>query len=263
MDNFNGARGPEKKETVTVVEVKKRGIGLIAAIAVIAVIAGAVATYSYIKNKELQTKLDRQEKLMAEVEAHNQGLLQEKTTLEGKVAELLRLQEAEPVITSMQVEEQLAAIRELVTQKYIYTNADKWTDEMTFPNGWSVPFSESRFIVQYDGTIKAGIDLNSVKIDVDEENRKVIITLPASRITDHNVPQDSIEIFGVKDGLFNPVDINEPNALITEGKKTMEAKAMDRGLLTDADKEAEDIIRAFLSLIPGMGDVYTLEIRHG
>lgn len=266
MREFKETQEP-KGTVTTVVEAKKKKVNPYGAIAIVAALALLVIVGVTIlcvnlhsKNKVLADELERQMKLAADLEAHVNGLETDNNTLSGKLNELLNVQDAEPVITSKQIEEQLSAISELATQAYMYTNAEREEDQKTWINGWSMPFSEKSFVAKYDGTIKAGIDLSEIKIEVKEEDRIITVTLPKSVIIDHNVPQDKIEVFGIKDGLFNKVDPNDPNALIAKGKEAMEEKAIERGLLTEADQEAQALIRAFLALIPGM-DTYKLEIK--
>lgn len=279
MDELKGRRTLTEKETVTtVVEVKKKKInpyviiGIISSVAVIVILLiGGFLFNTHNENKELAAKLKesedaaaRKEQLYQDLQAHANGLETENSSLtdqlEKATKELLNIKEKEPVITSAQLEEQLSVVSELITQKYMYTNADKAAQKNTWVFGWDMPFSEKSFIVKYDGIIKAGINLKDIDINVDEDNHKVTVTLPASKITDNNVPQETVETFGVKDGLFNKVEPDDPNNLIIEGKKTMETKAVERGLLVEADKEAEAVIRAFLSLVPGMGTTYNLDI---
>ena len=65
----------------------------------------------------------------------------------------------------------------------------------------------------------------------------------------------------VKDGLFNPVTFDDYNQFIAEEREAMGEKAIDRGLITDADNEAELIIKAFLKNIPGI-DAYNIEFKY-
>lgn len=165
-----------------------------------------------------------------------------------------------PVITSETLKDQLGALRELVTQEYIYTNADKRESKDTWIFGWTRPFSESSLVITYDGTIKAGIDFGAIKIDVNEESRTVTVTLPASKITDNSIPQESITVVEVKNGLFNDITFDDYNEFISEQKVIMEQKAIERGLLTSADEQARALIKDFLSSLPGM-DTYTLHVK--
>lgn len=175
----------------------------------------------------------------------------------GLMAELLKIQEDESIITQNQLEEQINSIGELATLKYIYTNASRKEGSLTWLWGWTLPFSDSSLLVTYDGVIKAGIDLKEVTFAVNESDRAITVTLPKSRILDNNIPQETINVLEVKDGLFNPVTFTDYNQFISEEKKVMENRAIDLGVLTDADKEAKAIVEGFLKAIPGM-DGYTL-----
>lgn len=168
-----------------------------------------------------------------------------------------------PVVTSDTLKSQLGAIQELVTQEYLYTNADRRTDNAKWLFGWTRPFSDSSLLVTYDGSIRAGIDLSEVRIEVDEENRKITVTLPASRVTDNNIPQETITVVEVKNGLFNEISFDDYNTFISEQKIIMANKAIERGLLEKADEEARKAVEAFLSALPAMEgeDAYTLEVR--
>lgn len=263
---------PEEKNTHTITIVKKKpNIYLIIAI-VIAVLVAAIAilTALYFKSvdkaeelnfalSEAEEALRQQEKLTEDLQALNAGQKSEIEKLQEKVEEFLNIEETEPVITSQQLKEQLSAISELVTQKYIYTNADRAENNKTWILGWDMPLSTKSLLVKYDGIIKAGIDFSKVTIVVNEETRAIIVTLPDSKVTDNNVPQETVEVYETN-SLFNKVTIEDSNDLIAVGKRAMEEKAIERGLLRDAKEEAKTLIRAFLSMVPGI-DTYTLIVQ--
>lgn len=255
--------GKEETQHATIVVRKKSSLyAVVSAVAVLALLiaAATLCVNLYRESKSLSDELERQKKLMQDLELHTGEIEAENMTLAQRIEDLLNIQNAAPVITSAQIQEQLGSIRELVTQKYIYTNADRGEYTKKWLWGWDVPFSDKSLLVKYDGTIKAGIDLNKVEIKVDEGNRTITVTIPPSQITDHNVPQNTIQTFEMKDGLFNKVTPDDSNELISQGKEAMEEKAKERGLLTEADREAEAIVRAFLSLLPGM-DTYDLRVN--
>ena len=77
---------------------------------------------------------------------------------------------------------------------------------------------------------------------------------------DNYIPQETINVLETKDGLFNPVTFDDYNKFISEEKKVMEKRALNMGLLKDADKEATAVVEAFLKGIPGM-DTYTLTFK--
>lgn len=213
-----------------------------------------------IELEEAQRILQLREDTVAALEKQQSGQKSMIENLQEQVDELLRIQDAQPVITSDQLSDQLGTLRELVTKEYIYTNAARREASKTWLWGWTLPFSDSSLLVTYDGSIKAGIDLNEVKFDVDEDARVITVTIPASKITDNVIPQETINVLEVKDGLFNRITFEDYNEFIGAEKPVMEQKAIERGLLDESDQEARAAIEAFLRLMPGI-DSYELKFN--
>lgn len=194
--------------------------------------------------------------------------LKRKLTLAGVLAAVLLAafflgaawsgRESEPVITSDLLGQQLQAAQELVSVEYHYTNMGKFENQVDF-YGWKVPFTTKSFIVSYDGVIKAGVDLSTARVQVDEATRTITITLPEGQILSHEIPEESIEVFDETHNLFNPITIEDYTGFTRDQKAAMEQRAIEEGLLTEAGEKARTAVEAFLSLLPGM-DSYTLEI---
>ena len=89
----------------------------------------------------------------------------------------------------------------------------------------------------------------------------ITIHLPASKIISNEIPQESITVVEVKDGLFNDVTLDDYNDFISDQKIKMENKAIERGLLTEADAQARLVVTNFLNNMPGIGDPYTLTVE--
>lgn len=181
-----------------------------------------------------------------------------KEDLNNQLEDLLHVQESVPVITRDELEQQINSLSELVTIKYIYRNAAQKTGEKTWLWGWPMPFSDVSLLATYDGTITAGIDLKDVKFSVGENTKTIFIEMPRSRIFDHNIPPETINILKVENNLFNSITLNDYNQFISAEKKDMAQQAIDRGILEDASNEAEAVIEAFLKTIPGI-EAYTLK----
>lgn len=226
-----------------------------AVLALVLVIATALLFLSYSRQNALRRQLEQQ---ATQIERQNQLI----EALESK-KESESSKKSIPVITSETLKSQINSLQELVTQEYIYTNADRRTDNAKWLFDWTRPFSDTSLLVTYDGSIKAGIELKDVQIEVEEEARKITIMLPKSKITDNNIPQDSITVVEVKNGLFNEVTFDDYNTFISEQKVIMENKAIERGILERADEEAKKAIEAFLAPLPGITgeDAYILEIK--
>ncbi len=167
--------------------------------------------------------------------------------------------ESEPVITAELIGQQLTSVQELVSVDYHYTNMGKYENKLDF-YGWPVPFTSKSFIVSYDGTIKAGVDLSQAKVEVNDLTKAVTVTLPESRIISHEIPEDTIEVFDENDNLFNHITIDDYTGFTRDQKAAVEQKAIDNGLLTAAAERAKDAVKALLDLMPEM-DKYTLTVK--
>ena len=175
------------------------------------------------------------------------------------------IHEALPVITDSLISEQLNALRELVTTEYLYTNSGKYENQNQITiigKDINIPFTGKRFIVAYDGRIKAGVDIGQTQIDIDEDARAITITLPKSEIISHETFEDTLVVLDETNNVFNPISIENYNEFVSEQKDSMEKKAIERGLLTNADAEAKLMVQSFLSQIPGI-DTYQLTIQQG
>ena len=172
---------------------------------------------------------------------------------------LWRGREQQPVITSDLLGQQLQAAQELVSVEYHYTNMGKFENQVDF-YGWKVPFTTKRFLVSYDGLIKAGVDLSGATVEVDEVQKSVTITLPESRILSHEIPEDSIQVFDETRNIFNPITIEDYTGFTRDQKAEVEQRAIDEGLLTGASEKAREAVETLAALLPGSGD-YTWTIR--
>lgn len=237
---------------------------VIAIVAGVAIVAAVIFTLLLVnasnKQKELKGQLTDAEKEMEVLRDANEKLKKEKKDLRKQIDDLLDIEEPDPVITTAQIEEQLVSLRELITAKYIYKNAARMEGNKTWIWGWTLPFSDTSLLATYEGYIKAGIDLNKVEISVNENTRTITVKLPPSEVTDNNIPQETITVLEVKNNLFNEITFDEYNTFIAAEKPKMEDEAIRKGLLTDANVEAQAAIKAFLNLIPGM-DTYTLIVN--
>lgn len=152
--------------------------------------------------------------------------------------------EKAPQLSAVVLENRLAEISELASVTYTYTNMAQFENSSDF-YGVTIPFTTKRFILTYDGTIKAGIDLTKVRIDV--SGNDVTVVLPEAEILSHEIDEESVEIFDEKTSIFNPFTVEDFTAFQAEQKRDMAEKALQRGLLEEAGEKAENSIRLLLS----------------
>ena len=159
-------------------------------------------------------------------------------------------------IDAVVLQNQLTEIRELATVTYTYTNMAQFESSNDF-YGVKVPFTTKSFILTYDGTIKAGVDLDGAEVNV--SGTAVTITLPEARILSHGIDEDSVEVFDEKTSIFNPFTVEDFTSFQADQKAAMEERALSRGLLEEARRKAVSSVEQLLSA--ALPDPYTVEIQ--
>jgi hypothetical protein len=160
-------------------------------------------------------------------------------------------------ITSTTIKNQLTEINELALYSYDYSKVGKFSNKLSF-NGWKIPLTQKTFIITYDGSIKAGIDLKQAKISID--NEQLNITLPAAKILSHEIDEKSIEVYDESSNIFNQISINDYKSFATKEKKKNEKEAISNGILEKSKTKAEQTLTTYLQAIPEIKDYYKLNI---
>lgn len=150
----------------------------------------------------------------------------------------------------------LTELAELSTVSYHYTNMSQFENSNDF-YGVKIPFTTKRFILSYNGEIKAGIDLAQAVVHVEGTN--VEIQLPTAKILSHQIDEESVEVFDEKTSIFNPLHVKEFADFQADQKNIMEQKALDSGLLTEAGERARSSVRLLLE--QSIPDGYTLTVQ--
>ena len=143
-------------------------------------------------------------------------------------------------------ETQVKNISELATMEYKYTNVGEMGGDNALKIfGKSIPFTDKSLTVQYDGIIKLGPDMAKAKIKQDGED-KLIITIPHAKVLSHEIDENSWKILEKKNGIFNPVKVEDSDKMRKELKEEMAKTAADEGLLEEADKVAVEKVKGFI-----------------
>ena len=159
-------------------------------------------------------------------------------------------------IDAVVLQNQLTEIRELATVTYAYTNMAQFESSSDF-YGVKIPFTTKSFILTYDGTIKAGVDLDGAAVDI--SGTTVTVTLPEARILSHEIDEDSVEVFDEKTSIFNPFTVEDFTSFQADQKAAMEERALSRGLLEEARSKAVSSVKQLLAA--ALPDTYTVEIQ--
>ena len=149
------------------------------------------------------------------------------------------------IMNSSIVAQKLIKLNELVTTKYSYTKLLEVRNDRQF-NGVSIPFTQKYFMLQYDGYIKAGIDLSILDIKINNNTNTITLKMDHSKILDDVINQESIHIYDEKSGLFNRLVLSDMVDEITAQKSIVENEVVKKGFLKESDLNANVLIEAIL-----------------
>ena len=168
-----------------------------------------------------------------------------------------RAKEEEVRYDSSIIMSKIVHIQELATIKYNYAGVIGYKDAMKLFK-LNVPLTEKYFLLKYNGYLKAGVDFNRIKVDVHED--KVHVSMPRAKIFDIVIDENSVTVYNESENAFNPIKISDYNQALSSEKETMRKDAVSQGILKDANRQAELIVKSLLQEM-GFKDVdITLEI---
>lgn len=142
------------------------------------------------------------------------------------------------------IKEKVENIVELSTVKYNYTDVVNFNDSLTIGQ-MDLPFTKKSFILKYSGYLKAGVNLETIEIEVKNENT-VEITMDKSKVLENVINEEDVVFFDERDGLFNKLSYKDLYAVLVGQKEKVKKEALDRGLLLEAENNAEEILISLL-----------------
>lgn len=166
----------------------------------------------------------------------------------------------ETIISSETVESSIKEAKELTTLKYHYKNIASFENSQEF-QGFKLPFTTKRFLYTYAGVIHAGVDLEKVKVDVNNEDKTVSVTLPKSKILSHDIDEKSVMFYDEKNSIFNPLDLEDYSNFRKEEEAKVEKEAIDKGLLDEAYEQSKKAVEDILNINPEIAEHYTINVK--
>ena len=166
----------------------------------------------------------------------------------------------ETLISSETVESSLKEAKELTTLKYHYKNIASFENSQEF-QGFKLPFTTKRFLYTYSGVIHAGVDLDKAKVDVNNEDKIVSVTLPKSKILSHDIDEKSVMFYDEKNSIFNPLDLEDYSNFRKEEEAKVEKEAIDKGLLDEAYEQSKKAVEDILNINPEIAEHYTINVK--
>ena len=151
----------------------------------------------------------------------------------------------------------LANMGVLITQEYYFTQVETYTKEKTFLKFIT---SSSEFMYSYDGKVLAGVDFEKIKIGTDEDRKIITVEMPESEIQAVTIDRDTFKIYSEKESLWNPLKLEDYNISLVDFEDAAKEKALAGGILERSDKQAQNLVREFITSLPNMAQ-YTIEFK--
>lgn len=130
---------------------------------------------------------------------------------------------------------------ELTSAKLTLTGIADYKDE-------GIPIlNRSDFIMVFDATVRAGIDIKKVKVESDDNNKIVYVNIPKAEVQDVKVDPKNIRYFDEKLALFNVNEKEDANKAQVFAEKKAVENAVNTGILEFADAQAKTLIKGILS----------------
>lgn len=142
---------------------------------------------------------------------------------------------------------------DLTTAKLKITNMTEYKDK-----GIKI-LNRSDFIMVYEATVWAGIDVQNIKIIPDDVKKVIRINIPKAKIQDAKVDSATIKYFDEHFALFNVNEKEDANKAVELAEKSVKEEAVNTGILELADKQSATLIEGLLS--KGIPDGYKIEAK--
>lgn len=174
------------------------------------------------------------------------------------VKEVAKIVEVEKHIDSEIIEDGLRDMGVLITEEYYFTEVVNYTSIKKF---FKLFPSETSFLASYDGEVTAGIDFSGARVEKDDEAKRVTVHIPKAEVQNVHIDFDSFQLYSEKTGIGNPLHAEDFNQSFVELENNAREKAISRGLLESADKNAELVISNFIGSLIDLSE-YTLTFEN-
>lgn len=160
-------------------------------------------------------------------------------------------------VSTETIQDGLANMGVLMTQEYYFTQLERYTKEKTFLKFIT---TSSEFLYSYDGYVMAGVDFEKIRIEKDEDQKTITISMPKSEIIAVAIDKDTFKIYSEKESLWNPLKLEDYNISLVEFENAAKEKALAGGILERSDEQARNLVREFIISLPNTSE-YTIEFK--
>lgn len=149
-------------------------------------------------------------------------------------------------LTISMVQDVLKPTAALITNQYRYTAADIYDDYKKL-FGLNLPFTNSKAVFTFKGTMSIGLDMQDIEYQIDDDNKIIHITLSEIGILSHDIDLGSFRFPFEEESIFNPKEMSDyVGALEKLKSKQAELVLNDEEYMANALHNTQEVFRAFL-----------------
>lgn len=150
------------------------------------------------------------------------------------------------IVTVEEVEVMLVDISQFSTYSGEFTTTKSAEYTRYFLDNIAVPGTTDTINFECKGIVKVGYDVEEITIEVDNDSKKIYISLPAPKVLDNYVIWDTVKC-QEENNILNLIDFEQYQALISEIEDDGLALVEADGIYADAEENIITIIRNCLS----------------
>ena len=165
--------------------------------------------------------------------------------VDGKILSSYANADEGSVVTIVEINSALSRIGELTTVSYSYNGITFESDSRQIGD-WNVPFTRNSVAVEYEGVIRAGYTVSDINVELDNEARTILVTLPPVEVFSNEITYQDADW---EDNTFNHISPDAISNLLEEAKEEELDAAFDNGITENAEESAMSIISDVLAKV--------------
>ena len=158
-----------------------------------------------------------------------------------------------PKVTSDSIIPTLELVGELTTAKL------KFSGHKEFKDDGVIFFNRSDFLMTYEATLRAGINIEKIDIHVNDLTKTVTVTLPKAELQEVKVLPETIKYYDEKFSLFNFDSKEDANKAQKQAEEAAKIEAMETGILDFANDHAKTLVKKLLQ--NALPEDYTVNVK--
>lgn len=160
----------------------------------------------------------------------------------------------ESQLTDTTVMRKLEGIGEFASYQYTFSNIREIrSTKQIF--GVNIPGTTHIIRLSYEGVIKVGYQVSEIRINVDNEQHVISVTLPEIQVLDNYIDTDKLS-YSEQNNVFNPISGNEITEELDSIKAAELEQAISEGIYEKGEGHAKELITGLLAEFTGFTVVY-------